>query len=77
MKNDLEFDDHGNIRGKIDIGAEICRPTFPMGAMYRVARLRDKDQPNKSEEMGICTVSSQEESPDVKICAAIPLPRVR
>jgi len=68
----LEFDDHGNILRKIDIGAEICGHTFADGAMYVLRGRENKDQPNKSEEWRIARLHPQKESPDVKDLAAIP-----
>ena len=68
----LQFDDHGNILRKIDIGAEICGHTFADGAMYVLRGRENKDQPNKSEEWRIARLHPQAESPDVEDLAAIP-----
>jgi hypothetical protein len=68
----LEFDEHGNILRKIDIGAEICGHTFADGAIYVLRGRENKDQPNKSEEWRIARLHPQAESPEVEDLAAIP-----
>jgi hypothetical protein len=68
----VEFDDHGNILRKIDIGAEICGHTFANGSMYVLRGRENKDQPNKSEEWRIARLHPQTQSPEVEDLGAIP-----
>lgn len=68
----LEFDDHGNILRKIDIGAEICGHTFADGAMYVLRGRENKDQPDKSEEWRLAWLNPKQETPNVEDLAAVP-----
>lgn len=68
----LKFDDHGNILGKIDIGAEICGHTFVDGLIYVVRGRENKDQPDKSEEWRMARLDPRKETPQVEDLAAVP-----
>ena len=66
-KRVLKFDDKGNVRDEIDVGAEICGHVFANGSLYV---LRGQEKPN--EDWRIARLNPQEKTPAVEDIAIVP-----
>jgi hypothetical protein len=68
----LEYDEDGNIRREIGVGAEICGHTFVDGMLYVLRGRENKDVPNKSEEWRIARLDPRQDAPSVEDLATVP-----